>query len=159
MGIIDNVKSFMGGHGVTVRHTAIEDKPPAEAALAVADGGLKATFVVVAEKPCTVLAYKAELMMEIAHADGHLEQLVIGQDERPSANVERPEPVKYPYDLEAEQEVTDTLDIVFDGSIEALLAQREIVAGSGVRFVLRTVVDVKGSPFDPEAVDDVAFTR
>lgn len=158
MGIIDNVKSFMGGHGVTVRHTVIEGKAPAEASLAMTGGGVKATFAVIAEKPCTVLAYKAELVLEIAHSDGHTEQVVLGRAERPEPDVDRTEAVKYPYELASDQEVTDEVDIVFDGSIETLLAQRQIAVGSGVRFFLRTLVDVKGSPFDPEAVDDLAFT-
>jgi hypothetical protein len=63
--------------------------------------------------------------------------------------------VRYPYELVAGFEVVDELDIVFDGSIEALLALRSLTVGSGLRFFLRTLVDVQGSPFDPEAVDEL----
>jgi hypothetical protein len=155
MGIIDKAKSFLGGHGVTIRHLTIEDRDPSAAHLALPDGGLKARFAVVTDKPCTVLGRKSEVVMQIAHAEGRVEEVVLGRDEAPLPDVERASAVKYPYELAAGFEVIDELDIVFDGSIEALLALRSLTVGSGLRFFLRTLVDVQGSPFDPEAVDEL----
>lgn len=150
MTLIDKAKSFLGGHGVTVRHVSIEGAEPAAARLALPDGGIKGVFAVSAEKPCEVRGRRTQLVMELSHADGRLEQVVLGGDEA------RP-PVVYPYELAAGFTVEDTFDIVFDGSIEAILALRRLSAGDGVRLFLRTVVDVAGSPFDPEAVDEVAL--
>jgi hypothetical protein len=155
MSIIDKAKSFMGGHGVTVRHITLEGKEPAAASLALTDGGVRGQFAVLSDKPCTILARHTEMVMELRHADGRTEQITLGRQSAPDPGVERTAPVKYPYELAAGFEVVDDLDVVFDGSIEALLAQRRIVPGRDIRFFLRTLVDVKGSPFDPEAVDEL----
>jgi hypothetical protein len=157
MSLIDKAKSFMGGHGVTVRHASIEGGDPAAAALTLSSGGIRGTFAVLSDKPCTILSRRTEMVMEIQHADGHAEQVVLGREITPNPGVERTAPVKYPYELAAGFEVEDTLDVIFDGSIEALLAQRTLVPGRDIRFFLRTLVDVKGSPFDPEAIDEVAL--
>ncbi|HWO18071.1 MAG TPA: hypothetical protein VNO30_04825 [Kofleriaceae bacterium] len=173
MSIIDKAKSFMGGHGVTVRHATIEGAEPATAALALTTGGLRGQFAVVSDKPCTILSRQTEMVTEIQHADGRAEQVVLGRQITPDPDV-APDPdatpaaaptegtaatVKYPYDLAAGFEVVDEFDLVFDGSIEAVLGQRVLLPGSDVRFFLRTRVDVKGSPFDPEAVDELPLRR
>ena len=172
MSIIDKAKSFMGGHGGTVRHAAIEGKDPAEASLAVTDGGVRGQFAVVTDKPCTILSRQTEMVMEIQHPDGRAEQVVLGRQLAPDPDVvPDPEPppavavegtvaaVKYPYDLAAGFEVLDDFDLVFDGSIEAVLGQRVLSPGTNIRFFLRTRVDVKGSPFDPEAVDELPLRQ
>lgn len=155
MSIIDKARSFMGGHGVTVRHVTIEGAEPAAASLSLSDGGVKGQFAVTSDKPCTILGRHTEMLMEIQHADGRTEQVVLGRQEAPLPDAEPTGPIKYPYELAAGFEVVDDYDVVFDGSIEAVLAQRTLAVGRDVRFFLRTVVDVKGSPFDPEAVDEL----
>jgi hypothetical protein len=155
MSIIDKAKSFMGGHGVTVRHVTIEGAEPAAASLALSDGGVRGQLAVIADKPCTILAHHTEMVLEIQHADGRPEQIVVGGQSVPEPEVERAAPIQYPYDLAAGFEITDDYDIVFDGSIEALLARRRLVVGRDIRFFLRTRVEVKGSPFDPEVVDEL----
>jgi hypothetical protein len=157
MSIIDKAKSFMGGHGVTVRHVTIEGNAPDAASLALSDGGVRGQFGVLADKPCTILARRTEMVMELRHADGHAEQVVLGREIAPAPDVERTAPVKYPYELASGFEVIDDINVIFDGSIEAILAQRRLVPGRDIRFFLRTLVDVKGSPFDPEAVDELAL--
>lgn len=155
MSIIDKAKSFMGGHGVTVRHITIEGAEPAAASLALSDGGVRGQFAVVTDKPCTILARHTEMVMEIQHTDGRPEQIVLGKQSAPEPDVERTTQIKYPYELAAGFEVVDDYDVVFDGSIEALLAQRRLVVGRDIRLFLRTLVDVKGSPFDPEVIDEL----
>ena len=155
MSIIDKAKSFMGGHGVTVRHLTIEGAEPAPASLALSDGGVRGQLAVISDKPCTILARHTEMVLELQHADGHPEQIVLGRQSAPEPDVEGTTRIKYPYDLAAGFEVIDDYDLVFDGSIEALLARRTLVVGRDIRFFLRTLVDVKGSPFDPEAVDEL----
>jgi hypothetical protein len=61
----------------------------------------------------------------------------------------------YPYELAAGLEVVDTFDVVFDGSLEAILSVRRLDPSSNIRFFLRTLVDIKGSPFDPEVIDEL----
>jgi hypothetical protein len=155
MSIIDRARAFMGGHGVTVRHLLIEGAEPAAASLALSDGGVRGRFAVVSDKRCTILARRTDMVMELRHADGHTEQVLLGREAVPHPHVERTAPIKYPYELAPGFEIIDDLDVIFDGSIEALLAQRRLVPGRQIRFFLRTLVDVKGSPFDPEAVDEI----
>lgn len=157
----------MGGHGVTVRHVAIEGAEPAAASLALADGGVRGELAVASDKPCTILARRTEVVLELRHADGQLEQVVIGRqlaplpeappDAPPETAPDAPPdaPATYPYELAAGGEVVDTFDVVFDGSLEAILTLRRLVPSSNIRFFLRTLVDVKGSPFDPEAIDEL----
>ena len=155
MSIIDKAKTFLGGHGVTVRHLTVEGIDPGAVALPLSAGGVKARFAVVSDKPCTVRARRSQLVMQLAHAEGRIEEVVLGRDEVPLPDIERVSLVAYPYELVAGFEVVDELDIVFDGSIEAILARRQLTVGSGLRFFLRTLVDVQGSPFDPEAIDEL----
>lgn len=155
MSIIDKARSFMGGHGVTVRHVSLEGNALAAASLALSDGGVRGQFAVLAERPCTILGRRTEMVMELSLGDGRTEQIVLGREVVPAPDVERSAPVKYPYELAASFEVLDDLDVIFDGSIEALLARHQLVPGREIRFFLRTLVDVKGSPFDPETVDEL----
>lgn len=157
----------MGGHGVTVRHVAIEGGEPAAASLTLADAGVRGELAVACDKPCTLLSRRTEVVLELRHADGHTEQVVIGRqlaplpavppDAPPETAPDAPPdaPATYPYELAAGAEVLDTFDVVFDGSLEAILAQRRLVPGGDIRFFLRTLVDVKGSPFDPEVIDEL----
>jgi hypothetical protein len=155
MSIIDKARSFMGGHGVTVRHVSLEGNAPAAASLALSDAGVRGQLAVLADRPCTILGRRTEMVMELGLGDGRKEQIVLGREVVPAPDVERSAPVKYPYELAAGFEVLDDLDVIFDGSIEALLARRQLVPGREIRFFLRTLVDVKGSPFDPETVDEL----
>jgi hypothetical protein len=171
MSIIDKAKSFMGGHGVTVRHATLEGAEPAALQLALSTGGLRGQFAVVTDKPCTILSRQTEAVMEIQHPDGRAEQVVLGRQIAPDPDVV-PDPdappaaaegtaalVRYPYELAAGFEVIDDFDLVFDGSIDAVLAQRVLLPGSNIRFFVRTVVDVKGSPFDPEVIDELPLRQ
>src|SRR5689334_604400 len=120
MSIIDKAKSFMGGHGVTVRHVTLEGADPAAAGLTLASGGVRGQLTVVSDKPCNTPARHTEMVMALRHADGRTEQVTLGRQSAPDPGVERDAPVKYPYELAAGFEVIDDLDVVFDGSIEAL---------------------------------------
>src|SRR5215211_5568638 len=101
MSIIDKARSFMGGHGVTVRHVTFEGVAPAAASLAISDGGLRGQFAVAAEKPCTVLSRQTEMVMEIQHADGRSEQIVLGRQIAPDPDIV-PDPDDLPAPAAAE---------------------------------------------------------
>jgi hypothetical protein len=95
------------------------------------------------------------MVMELRSTDGRVEEIVVGRQLDPLPEVERAGAIMYPYELAAGHEILDDLDVVFDGSIEALIAHRRLAVGNDVRFFLRTLVDVKGSPFDPEVTDEL----
>ncbi len=155
MGFFDKVKHFAGGHGVKVQNTEIERQDPASATLPIGDTVVKGKFKVSAEKPCTVLSMECTFCMEVKHPDGRVEEVVLGKDEFPEPNTSRSDDmVKYPYELAPGAEVEDFFIISMESDIPTALKQRNLSAGN-VRFYVKSMVDVKGSPFDPEAVSDI----
>jgi hypothetical protein len=158
MGFFDKAKSFLGGHGVKVRHLIIEQQEPNAVQLPIADTVVKGSFNVSAEKPCTVLSMESRFCMEVKHADGRVEEVVLGQDVFPEPNTSRSDDmVKYPYELAGGRAVEDFFNIIMETDIPTALQERNLTAGQ-VRFFVKTSVDVKGSPFDPETVNDVRVT-
>lgn len=155
MGFFDKAKSFMGAHGVTVRHTVIEKQDPNTVNLPIGDTVVKGKFVVKTEKPCTVLSMKSELCMHVKHPDGREEDVVLGEDVFPEPNTSRSDDmVKYPYDLEAGASVEDFFSILMESDIPTELSKRNLAVRQ-VGFFVRTMVDVKGSPFDPDTKNNV----
>lgn len=155
MGFFDKVKSFVGGHGVKVQHLEIERQEPNAVTLPIGDTVVKGKFVVTAEKPCTVLSMESELCMKVKHADGREEDVVLGRDVFPEPNTSRSDDmVQYPYELTGGGRVEDFFIISMDSDIPTQLGARNLSADQ-VRFFVKTTVDVKGSPFDPEAVNDI----
>jgi hypothetical protein len=159
MGFFDKAKNFLGGHGVKVHHLVIERQDPGSATLPIGDTVVKGKFKVTAEKPCTVLSMKSEFCMEVKHPDGRVETVVLGADKFPAPHVSRSdEMVKYPYDLTGGHEVEDFFIISMDSDIPSSLSKRNL-APHQVRFFVKTMVDVKGSPFDPEASNDISVLQ
>ena len=62
--------------------------------------------------------------------------------------------LKYPYDLKGGATTEDFFIISMKSDIPAELQKRNLKPEQ-VRFFVKTMVDVKGSPFDPEASNDV----
>jgi hypothetical protein len=155
MGFFDKAKNFLGGHWVKVTNTVIERQDPTAASLPIGDTVVKGKFKVTAEKPCTVLSMKAEFCMEVKHGDGRVETVVLGKDVFPEPNTSRSDDmVKYPYELEGGAVVEDFFNILMDSDIPTELGKRNL-AHNQVRFFVKTMVDVKGSPFDPETTNDI----
>jgi hypothetical protein len=155
MGFFDKAKNFLGGHGVKVQNTVIERQDPTAVTLPIGDTVVKGKFKVTAEKPCTVLSMKAEFCMEVKHPDGRVETVVLGKDVFPEPHTSRSDDmVKYPYELGGGAEVEDFFNILMDSDIPSNLQKRSLSANQ-VRFFVKTMVDVKGSPFDPETTNDV----
>ena len=147
MGFFDKAKSFLGGHGVKVQHTLIEQQPPEGVSLPIGDTVVKGKFRVVADKPSTVLSMKSSFCMEVKHSDGRVEAVVLGEDVFPSPHCSRADDmVKYPYEIGAGSDVEDFFIISMETDIPTALNQRGLRPNQ-VRFFVKTMVDVKGSPF------------
>lgn len=156
MGFFEKAKNFMGGHGVKVNHIEIEKQDPLSVTLPQGDTVVKGKFEVTAEKECTVLSMKAAFCIEVKHPDGRVEEIVLGEDKFPAPHVSRSDDMqKYPYQLAGGQRVEDFFIISMDnGDIPSTLSKRGLSVDR-VRFYVKTMVDVKGSPFDPECKNDV----
>lgn len=151
MGFFDKVKHFAGGHGVKVVHTIIEKQDPAVVSLPVGDTVVKGKFKVQSQNACEVLSMKASFVMELVHPDGREESVVLGEDVFPAPNCSRSdEMLKYPHSMAAGAEVEDFFIISMNKDISTALKEKGI-ALEKARFFVKTMVDVKGSPFDPEA--------
>ena len=158
MGFFDKIKNFAGGHGVKVAHTEIERQEPTGVTLPITDTVVKGRFVVRSEKPCEVLSMKAEFCMEVTHADGRVETVVLGEDVFPDAYTSRSDDMlKYPHTMSGGAEVEDSFIISMEKDIPTVLAEKNLTFEKA-KFFVKTMVDVKGSPFDPEAKDLVQVT-
>jgi hypothetical protein len=158
MGFFDKVKHFAGGHGVKVEHVEIERQPVAGATLPITDTVVKGKFAVTADKACEVLSMKAEFCVSLTYPDGIKDTLVLGEDVFPKAHCTRMgDMLQYPHTMAAGARVVDYFNILMGKDIPAVLAEKK-VAFESCQFFVRTMVDVKGSPFDPEAKDPIHVT-
>jgi hypothetical protein len=81
--------------------------------------------------------------------------VVLGKDVYPEAHTSRSaEMVQYPFELGGGNQVEDFFNIIMDSDIPTNLQKRNLQAHQ-VRFFIKTMVDVKGSPFDPETSNDI----
>lgn len=155
MGFFDKAKRFLGGHGVKVQHLVIEQQDPGAATLPIADTVVKGKFKMTADKDATVLSMESEFCMEVKHPDGREELVVLGRDVFPEPNTSRSDDMQqYPFDMTPGGEVEDFFIISMDTDIPTELGKRNLSA-TQARFFVKTTVDVKGSPFDPSASDDI----
>jgi hypothetical protein len=151
----EKAKNFLGGHGVKVRHLVIEKQAPNAVSMPIGDTVVKGKFEVAAQKACTVLSKESRFCMEVKHPDGRVETVVLGRDVFPRKNASRSaEMQQYPFQLAAGQTVEDSFIILMDTDIVAALKKRNLAARQ-VRLFVKTTVDVEGSPFDPDASDDI----
>lgn len=155
MGFFDKAKHFMGGHGVKVQNTVIERQNPLEVTLPIGDTVVKGKFNVSAEKDCEVLSMKAAFLAEFVHPDGRVEEVVLGEDVFPEPNTSRSDDMlKYPYKLSGGGTQEDFFNILMQKDIPTLLSDKSWPKEK-VRFFVKTMVDVKGSPFDPDTKNEV----
>lgn len=158
MGFFDKAKHFMGGHGVKVQNTVIERQEPNQVTLPIGDTVVKGKFSVSAEKDCEVLSMKAAFIAEFVHPDGRVEEVTLGEDVFPEPNTSRSDDMlKYPYALKGGGSQEDFFNILMQKDIPTLLSDKSW-AKEKVRFFVKTMVDVKGSPFDPDTKNEVRIT-
>lgn len=155
MGFLDKAKHFLGGHGVKVKHTDIERQDPNQVSMPMTDSVVKGKFSVSAEKDCEVLSMKASFLAEFIHPDGRVEEVVLGADTFPDPYTSRSDDMlKYPYKLKGGAEQEDFFIISMQQDIPSLLSSKNWPKEK-VRFFVKTMVDVKGSPFDPDTRNEV----
>ncbi len=157
MGFFDKAKSFMGGHGVKVQLTVIERQPAADAQMPMGDTVIKGTLEVTTEKPCTVLAHKFVFLAEWKDAEGMQRTHELGSDAHTEATDIHGSENKWPYELEPGRVVTDYFMIMMNDDITTQLRRSGfsnpagVVSSGEVKFKLKVIADVKGSPFDPSS--------
>lgn len=157
MGFFDKAKSFMGGHGVKVQLTRIERQPASDAQMPIGDTVIKGNLEVTTEKPCTVLAHKFVFLCEWKDAEGMERTHELGSDAHVASTDIIGGSLKWPYDLAPGTTAEDAFLISMNDDIPTQLAKlgfpdaASVVSSGKVKFKLKVIADVKGSPFDPSS--------
>lgn len=151
MGLFDKIKRFAGGAStLTIDITAIERQPPESASMKVGDSVVKGNFVIRAEQECTVLAHIAELRTRYPDKDGTLGTLR-GRSVDDATNQVVGAPYQFPYDLKPGQTM-EAAFLIPDVDLRSAFAEYGVPPGDPrVEAFVKIIVDVKGSPFDPDA--------
>ena len=155
MGFFDKAKNFLGGHGVKVEITRIERQVPSEARMPMTDTVVKGTARITTEKDCTVLAHKFEFVAKYKKDDIE-QELVLATDKHDSSTDIIGGDIKWPYELAAGKVVEDPFMVMMDDNIPTQIRNLglgnpvELIQSGQVKFYLRCIADVKGSPFDPK---------
>jgi hypothetical protein len=153
MGLLDKAKSFLGQHGLKVEIISLERQDPKTCRFPLSDSVLKGKYKVTADKDCIVLNHQHFLMLEKKHPDGFLELVTLGQDRHDEGTEIVGSDLRWPYPLAANQSREDGFlisDIDIAGALRKLGYEPErAVSKPELRFFVRVLADVKGSPFDP----------
>ncbi|MBX7081149.1 MAG: hypothetical protein K1X88_18255 [Nannocystaceae bacterium] len=155
MGFFDKVKTFVGAHGVKVEYLELERQPPTAVVFPITDSVFKGKYRITAEKPCTVLAHKHEVMLMKKHPDGREEHVTLGEevhDERVNDTGHR---LRWPHEMKA-GDVIEHWMIVGDIDIPASLRRlgyadpAAAIDDPALTFFVRVTIDVKGTPMDAD---------
>lgn len=151
MGFFDKAKTFMGGSSmVTVEFIDIERQPPAEARLPIGDSVIKGRYRITAQKDCTVLRHIAQFRTRWPEKDGTLGTMHSESIEDVNNQVMGAAYV-FPYDMKVGQTM-DAGFLVHDIDIKKFISKSYSIGAlqPEVECFIKVIVDVKGSPFDPE---------
>ena len=151
MGFFDKAKTFMGGSSmVTVEFIDIERQPPAEARLPIGDSVIKGRYRITAQKDCTVLRHLAQFRTRWPEKDGTLGTMHSESIEDVNNQV-MGAPYVFPYDMKVGQTM-DAGFLVHDIDIKKFISKSYSIGAlqPEVECFIKVIVDVKGSPFDPE---------
>jgi hypothetical protein len=157
MGFFDKAKSFLGGHGVKVQLTRIERQPASDAQMPMGDTVIKGNLEVTTEKPCTVLAHKFVFLVEWKDAEGMERTHELGADAHTASTDIIGGSLKWPYELAPGTTAEDAFLIHMEEDIPTQLGKlgfadaADAVSSGQVKFKLKVIADVKGSPFDPSS--------
>jgi len=155
MGFFDKAKNFLGGHCVKVEITKIERQAPSEARMPMTDTVVKGTCRITTEKDCTVLAHKFEFVAKYKKDDLEQEHVLARDEHNASTDIIGGD-IKWPYELAAGKVVEDPFMVMMDDNILTQIRRLEmgnpieLIQQGRVKFYLRAIADVKGSPFDPK---------
>lgn len=151
MGFFDKAKAFAGGSSmVTVEFLDIERQSPSEAKLPIGDSVIKGRYRITAAKDCTVLRHIAQFRTRWPEKDGtlgtmHSESIYDVKNQVMGAAY------VFPYDLKV-GETMESGFLVHDIDIKKFLSKSYGLGAMQpqVECFIKIIVDVKGSPFDPE---------
>ncbi|MFO0601755.1 MAG: hypothetical protein U0324_01215 [Polyangiales bacterium] len=150
MSFFEKARTFFEASGmVTLDFLACGGRPPAEAALALADVDVAGRYRVTAQRECVVVRHVARVCSRLPTQDGSL-GTVVAEEVRDAQGPAAAGGLAFPYTLRAGQSVEDVFHVA-GVDLPAQLRRYGLEAvDPRVEFFVRVVVDVQGSPFDPE---------
>lgn len=159
MKLAGKAKHFMGGHGVEILITEIERQEPHSAEMNVNDTVVKGKFQVTSkESTVEILSMKAEFLMETEDGEGETMNLLLGEDVYPDEYTSRSDDMlQYPYTMNPGGTEDDGFIISLNRFTINEALQKRNVALADAKFYLKVMVDVKGSPMDPEVTCPLAI--
>jgi hypothetical protein len=157
MGLFDKIKAFAGGSSmVKVEFVDIENQTPNDAKMPISDSVIKGRYRIVAQKDCTVLRHIAQFRTRWPEKDGTLGTMH-AEDINDVKNQVIGAPYQFPYDLKVGQTM-DSGFIIVQLDIPSYLQKYGIGSMEPqVEAFIKTIIDVKGSPFDPEFEQKIAI--
>ncbi|MCH9682557.1 MAG: hypothetical protein K0V04_14060 [Deltaproteobacteria bacterium] len=162
MGLFDKAKKFLGGHGAKVQLTRIERQPASDAQMPLTDTVIQGNLEVSSDQDCVVLEHVFQFAAIYDDDEGVSQTHLLGEDSHDDSTDIIGGDLKWPYDLPAGETAKDSFLIHMDDDIPTQLGKlgfgdpAEAVSSGKVKFRLRVIADVKGSPFDPKSE---AFVR
>jgi hypothetical protein len=161
MGLFDKVRSFLGGHGCSIELvTLMGEDDPSAVVYPFEDASrytLSCELRVSSTRPVTVLQHAVKFVAIKKHADGRIQEEVLGKAVSDESTNKHFDWIQFPYDLEPGESKQDRFSIPpsrIDKALKALgcADARAAVEAVDVSFAVKVTIDVKGTPMDPELV-------
>lgn len=149
MGFFDKIKTFAGGASMlSIEFVDVERQGAQGVSVPAGDTGVKGKFRVTCNKACTVLGHIDELRTRCKAKDGELGTARVSEDE--SGEVIGRD-WQFPLDMKPGDAV-DMWFMLYGDELGSYYEKYGVPVGDpSVEFFVKVTVDVKGSPFDPEA--------
>jgi hypothetical protein len=150
MGFFDKARTFFeASNMVSLEFLEVEGVAPGEVRFPLGDSAIKGRYRVTGLRDCVVVRHIARMCSRMPEKDGSL-GTVIAEETHDAQNAVIGLGYTWPYPLRAGQTVEDGFCIV-QIDLPAQL-RRYGLAGVDprVEFFVKVVIDVQGSPFDPE---------
>ncbi len=151
MGFFDKVKTFAGGASMqSIEFVEVERQDPRGVSVPGGDTGVKGKFRVTCNKACTVLGHIDQLRTRCQAKDGEIGTVQVS-DESNASNEVTGRDWQFPLDMKPGDAV-DMWFMLYGDELGSYYAKYGVPVGDpSVEFFIKVTVDVKGSPFDPEA--------
>lgn len=151
MSFFEKARTFFEASGmVSLDFLACGGRPPAEAALGLGDVEVSGRYRVTAQRECVVVRHVARVCSRLPTQDGSLGSVLAEEVHDAQAPAPAGGGLRFPYALHPGQSVEDVFQVA-GVDLPAQLRRYGLEAvDPRVEFFIRVVVDVQGSPFDPE---------
>lgn len=161
MGLFDTVRSFFGGHGCSIELvTLMGEQDPSVAVYAFEDTTrytLSGQLRISTTRRVLVLDHTVKFVATRKHADGRVQEELLGKAVHDQTVNKHFDWIQFPYDLEAGETKEDRFSVSptrIEAAMKALgyADARAAVEAADVSFAVKVIVNVKGTPMNPEQV-------